>query len=156
MEQLKEWWESITQREQQLVMASIVVLGVAVLYWGIWAPLSDKLQDSQEKLTRAESTLSWTQEKATLLINSGLGKPAKGGNLTRVLNSSARTSGITFSRIVNKTDQVEVWIANVEFQKFLKWLTLLSNEHGVSVLSVDLSKTEKSGYIKVDRLLVSY
>jgi len=156
MEQLKEWWEGINQREKQLVMAGAVVLGIAVLYWGIWSPLSGKLQDSQEKLIRAESSLSWTQEKATLLLNSGSAKPAKGANLTRVLNSSARTSGITFSRIVNKTDQVEVWIASVEFQQFLKWLTLLSNEHGVSVLNVDLSKLEKSGYIKVDRLLVSY
>ncbi len=155
MEQFKEWWASITQREQQLVMASAVVLGIAILYWGIWAPLADQLSESKKQLTRAEITLNWTQKNSTVLIKSGVGKPrAKGANLTRVLNSSARTSGITFSRIVNKTDQVEVWIANVEFQVFLKWLTLLSNEHGVSVIKIDLSKSDQPGYIKVDRLLL--
>ncbi|PKG40072.1 type II secretion system protein M [Psychromonas sp. Urea-02u-13] len=157
MEQFKEWWESITQREQQLAIASAVVIGIATLYWGIWTPLTDQLAESKKQLTRAETTLSWTQEKATLLLQAGAGKPqARRGNLTQILNSSARKSGITFSRIVNKNDKIEVWITNVEFESFLKWLTTLSNQYGVSVLNADLAKTNQKGYIKVNRLLLSH
>jgi general secretion pathway protein M len=157
MEQFKEWWESITQREQQLAMISAVVIGIATLYWGIWTPLTDQLAESKKQLTRAETTLIWTQEKATLLLHTGAGKPqARGGNLTQILNSSARKSGITFSRIVNKNDKIEVWITNVEFESFLKWLTTLNNQYGVSVLNADLAKANQKGYIKVNRLLLSH
>ncbi len=154
MEQFKDWWESISQREQKLVMVSAVFIGIAVLYWGIWTPLAEQLSDSQKQLTRAESTLNWTQKKATFVLKSG-GLQRKKINLTQVLNSSARTHGITFSRIVNKKDKIEVWIVNVDFETFIKWLTLLSNKYGVSVINADLSQTEQQGYIKVNRLLLS-
>lgn len=155
MEQFKAWWESITTREQQLAMVSAVFIGIAILYWGIWTPLSDQLSESQKQLTRAESTLSWTQEKATTLLQAGAGKPkSRRGNLTQILNSSARQNGITFSRIVNKKDKIEVWVTSVEFDRFLKWLTALENKHGVSVLNADIAKTNKEGYIKVNRLLL--
>ncbi len=156
MEQFKEWWESITPREQQLAMISAAVIGVAVLYWGILTPLNGQLSDSKKQLTRAETALSWTQEKANVLLEAGAGKPkSRRGNLTQILNSSARKNGITFSRIVNKKDKIEVWVTSVEFERFIKWLTTLKNKHGVSVLNADLAKTDKKGYIKVNRLLLS-
>lgn len=157
MEQFKQWWESISQREQQLSMASAVVITIAILYWGIWTPLTDQLAESEKQLTRAETTLSWTQDKANFLLQAGAGKPqARRGNLTQILNSSARSSGITFSRIVNKKDKIEVWIADVEFDVFLEWLTTLSNRHGISVLNADLAKTDQKGFIKVNRLLLGH
>ena len=156
MQQFKEWWESINPREQQLTMVSTVVIGIGILYWGIWTPLTDQLSESQKQLTRAESTLSWTQEKATVLLEAGAGKPqSRDGNLTQILNRSARKNGITFSRIVNKQDKIEVWISNVQFDLLLKWLTALSNQHGVSVVNADFAKTDQKGYIKVNRLLLS-
>jgi general secretion pathway protein M len=156
MEHFKEWWESITTREQQLTMASVIVVAIAVLYWGIWTPLTGQLSETRKQLTRAEATLNWTQEKATILLGAGAGKQqAKQGNLTQILNSSARKNGITFSRIVNKQDKIEVWITKVEFDLFLKWLTTLNNQYGVSVLNADLAKINQKGYIKVNRLLLS-
>lgn len=156
MQEFKEWWESITQREQQLAMVSAVVIAIGILYWGIWNPLSEQLNDSNKQLARAESTLDWTQQKANLLLASGVtNTTTRKGNLTQIINSSARKNGITFSRVVNKKDEIEVWITNVQFERFLKWLTLLSNKHGVSVVNADLAKTDQQGYIKVNRLLLS-
>jgi general secretion pathway protein M len=157
MEQFKEWWESISQREQQLAMVSVVVIVIAVLYWGIWTPLTNQLTESKKQLIRAESTLSWTQEKANVLLQAGAVKTkGRRGNLTQVLNSSARKNNITFSRIVNKKDKMEVWITNVDFDLFLRWLTTLTNKYDVTVLNVDIAKTNEKGYIKVNRLLLSY
>lgn len=155
MEQFKQWWESITTREQQLAMLSGVVIGIGILYWGIWTPLTDQLAESKKQLTRAETTLSWTQEKATYLLQAGVGKKqAMRGNLTQIINSSAKKNGITFSRIVSKKDKIEVWVTAVEFEIFLKWLTILSNKYGVAVLNTDIAQTDKKGYIRVNRLLL--
>lgn len=155
MEQFKEWWASITPREQYLTMASATVIAIAILYWGIWTPLVDQVGESKKQLTRAEATLNWTQDKATLLLESGVAKPqSKGGNLRQIVNSSARRSGITFSRIVNKSDNLEVWINDVDFDSFVEWLAKLSNQYDVAVLSADLTKSERPGYVKVNRLLL--
>ena len=155
MDQLKTWWENISPREQLLTMISAVVMLIAILYWGIWTPLTDQLNGSKAQLMRAEKTLSWTQEKATVLLQADTVKsPLTGRNLTQILNRSARQDNITFSRIVNKKDQIEVWITEVEFDLFVQWLANLSNQHGIKVLNADVAKTERAGYIKVNRLLL--
>jgi len=155
MAQFKEWWESISPREQQLSMISAVFIIIAILYWGIWTPLNDQLNTSKEQLANAEETLTWTQDKATILLQSNTGKkPVTGRNLTKILNRTARQDNITFSRIVNKKDKIEVWITEVEFNAFVKWTANLSNKHGIAVLNADLAKTDRSGYIKVNRLLL--
>jgi general secretion pathway protein M len=155
MAQFKEWWESISQREQQLSMVSAVVIVIGGLYWGIFSPLTEQLNDSKKQLIRAEKALSWTQEKATILLQANVGRTSgKGNNLTQILNTSARQDNIVFSRIVNKKDNIEVWITEVDFNNFVKWLANLSNKHGIAVLNADIVKTNRAGYIKVNRLLL--
>jgi general secretion pathway protein M len=155
MEQFKQWWESITSREQQLSLLSAILIVVAILYWGIWSPLASQLADNKQQLVNVKSSLSWTQEKANFLLQSGATQPKRSGNLTQILNRSASRKSITFSRIVNKQEQIEVWITNVEFDLFLQWLTDLKNQYGISVLNADLAKTDQQGYIKVNRLLLT-
>jgi len=155
MEQFKEWWISITPREQHLTMASAAVMAIAILYWGVWTPLVNQAEESKKQLTRAEATLDWTQDKANLLLQSGVAKAqSKGGNLRQIVNSSARRNGITFSRIVNKNDNLEVWINEVDFDSFVEWLAKLSDQYDVAVLGADINRIERSGYIKVNRLVL--
>lgn len=153
MDQFKAWWESITPREQLLAMISIVVMMIGILYWGIWSPLKDQLSDSKKQLVRVDKTLSWTQEKTNILLLANVKKTVRRArNLTQILNRTARQDNISFSRIVNKGDKIEVWITEVEFDAFLQWLANLSNKHGITVLNADLTKTDRGGYIKVNRL----
>ena len=155
MEQFKEWWGSITSREQQLTILSAVMVIIAVIYWGVWAPLTEQLNDNKKQMIRAEAMLNWTQEKSTLLLQSGsANSQIKRSNLTQILNSSARQHNITFSRTVNRDENLEVWITEVEFDSFLAWLTKLSNEYSISVLNADLARSKRDGYIKVNRLLL--
>jgi len=155
MEQFKRWWQSITPREQLLAMISAIVVVIGILYWGIWSPLNNQLIDNKQQLERVQNTLNWTQEKATILRKANTGKvPEKRGNLTQILNRSADNGNITFSRIVNKGERVEVWITEVEFNTFLRWVANLSHQHGIEVLNVDLGKTDRAGYIRVNRLLL--
>ena len=154
MAQFTEWWESINPREQQLAMVSAVFIVIAILYLGIWSPLSDQLNTSKEQLTKVENTLAWTQDNATIVLNSSGSTPVSGRKLTKILNQTARQNNITFSRIVNKKEKIEVWITEVEFDAFVNWTAELSNKHGVAVLNADLAKTDRAGYIKINRLLL--
>ena len=156
-EQLKIWWVGLSDREQQLSLLSAVFLLLAVIYWGAWKPLADQLQESEKQLRNAQQTLTWVEDKATLLVQAGVGRQkADSSRLTliQIANRSAKQYGINFSRIVNKKEQIEVWISDVEFDLFISWLTALNNQYLVSVITTDFSKTDQEGHIKVNRLLL--
>lgn len=159
LQRFNNWWESISEREQRLVSVSSFCILIAVIYWGMWQPLSTKLETSENQLQRAQEVLSTTQERATVLVQSG----AAGGkvvtqkqNLMQIVNLTAQQNGIVFSRIVNRNEQVEVLIDNVEFNLLINWVSILNEKYSVSVISADITKTDAQGYIKVNRLFLSY
>jgi len=157
-ERFQTWWSNLNEREQLLSLLSAVFILLAVIYWGAWKPLANSLQESELQLQRAQQTLGWVQKNAALLVAAGHKHQAAGTreNLTQIVTKSARQHDITFSRIVNKQQQLEVWITEVEFDLFIKWLTSLSNQYSVSVINADFSKVDKQGYIKINRLLLGY
>lgn len=158
-EQFREWWKSLSEREQQLSRVSLAFLLLAIFYWGGWKPLSNRLQVGQMQLNSAHQTLGWVQEKAALLVQAGVGKEPVANNnlsLTQLVTKSARDHNIHFSRIVNKKEEIEVWIDDVEFDLFIEWLGDLHNRYGVSVLNTDFSKMDKEGHIRINRLLLGY
>ncbi|WP_354623169.1 type II secretion system protein M [Psychromonas sp. MME2] len=159
LERFQAWWQSISQREQQLSLLSAVFLLVAMVYWGGWQPLNKQLDESEMQLQRTQQTLRWVEDKSSELVQAGMGessKPLRKASLSNVLNVSAKQYGIEFSRIVNKKDEVEVWIDDVAFDRFIAWLTELNNRYGVVVMKSDVTSLDDSGKVKINRLLVSY
>ena len=158
-EQFKSWWESISQREQLLTSVSALLCLVAVIYWGAWQPIANNLESSEKQLRRAEQTLLAVKEQSIYLLQTGAGNKKtanKEVNLSQIATQSAKQYGISFSRIVNRRDQSEVLIKSVEFDLFINWLTVLANEHSVVVINIDMSREDKQGYIKINRLSLGY
>lgn len=158
-EQFNAWWEGISARERLLTILSGLFILLAVIYWGAWQPLSNQLAKSQSDLQRAQQTLAWVQEKAPELANMGNAKSSgqrSSASLANIINSSARQYKVKFSRVINKKDKIEVWIAEIEFDLFVAWLASLDNKYSVNVVNADVSKTDKAGYVKVNRLLLAY
>lgn len=158
-EQIKDWWESITEREQQLTLISTGVVSVALIYFLLWSPLASNLADSQNKLKSAQQTLQWVESNANKLVEAGIGNnktAAKKQNLSQLINSTAKRNKITISRIQNRNGTVDVWINQVEFNQFIKWMTALQNQYQVQINSVDLNQDKVQGMIKINRLSLSY
>ena len=43
---------------------------------------------------------------------------------------------------------------SVEFNKLVEWLDELVNQHGLKIENLDLSRDDKSGYVRVSRLVL--
>tara|TARA_R110001583_G_scaffold4978_4_gene27678 strand:- start:840 stop:1322 length:483 start_codon:yes stop_codon:yes gene_type:complete len=158
-EQIKDWWESITEREQQLTLISTVLVFAALIYFLIWLPLATNLADSQYKLKRAEQTLQWVEVSANKLVKAGIGNnkvTATKQNLSQLINSTAKRNQIIISRIQNRNGTIDIWINQVEFNQFIKWITALQNQYQVRINSVDLNQDKVPGMIKINRLSLSY
>lgn len=158
-EQIKEWWDNISEREQQLTFISLVVVFIAVIYFLIWQPIATNLAASQQKLQSSEQTLQWVESNANKLVAAGVGNnktTARKQNLSQLISSTAKRNKIVISRIQNRNGSVDIWINQVEFNQFLKWITALQNQYQVQVNSADLNQDKTQGMVKVNRLSLSY
>jgi len=159
VEQIKNWWDGTTEREQQVTIFSVLVIFIAALYFLLWLPFANDLAANQARLKKTEQTLQWVETNATKLINAGVGgnkKSSRKKNLSQLINSTAKSNKIDISRIQNGKGKVDVWINKVEFDKFVKWTTALQNQYQVHIKSVDLTRDNEQGLIKVNRLSLSY
>ncbi|MEJ6080070.1 type II secretion system protein M [Vibrio sp. 1-Bac 57] len=158
-EQIKEWWDNISEREQQLTFISLVVVFIAVIYFLIWQPIATNLAASQQKLQRSEQTLQWVESNANKLVVAGVGNKkttARKQNLSQLISSTAKRNKIVISRIQNRNGSVDIWINQVEFNQFLKWITALQNQYQIQVNSADLNQDKTQGMVKINRLSLSY
>ena len=158
-EQIKEWWEGISAREQRLVSIAGGVIFFVIVYYLIWLPVATNLEASKQKLKSTEQTLHWVERSVEKLL-------AEGGsqnqtvttkqNLSRLISRTAKRNNINISRIQNQNEQVDLWINEVEFTVFLKWITALKNDAKVNVVNVDINQNQTEGMVKINRLSLSY
>ncbi|WP_160065099.1 type II secretion system protein GspM [Psychromonas sp. L1A2] len=157
-EEIKDWWENTTEREQRLTIISAVVVFIAVVYFLLWQPLANNLAISQQKLNSAQQTLQWVEVNSNKIIAAGLIDTQTGTpqNLSQLINSTAKRNQINIARIQSRNGTVDLSINQIEFNQFIEWITVLQNQHNVQIASVDISQDKVQGMIKVSRLSLSY
>lgn len=159
MDQIKDWWESASEREQRLVLISAVVVLVGILYFALWQPLSNELTMQQQRLKQAQQTLKWVDSNSKKLVEAGVSSgnnSARKQNLSQLINKTSKRYQINISRIQSRENSVDVWVNSAEFNQFVEWTSKLKNQYGVQVQTVDISRGKEKGLIKVSRLSLSY
>lgn len=157
-EQIKDWWEGASEREQKLLLISAVVVFIGLIYFAMWQPMSDELARKQQSLTNTQQRLTWVDKNSKKLIEAGVGtrKASNKSNLSQLINKTAKRYQINISRIQSRDGKVDVWINSAEFDQFVEWITKLQNQYGVFAQTVDISRGKEKGLIKVSRLSLSY
>ena len=150
---MKEKWQSLNQREQYLVIAMSVVIGIFILYSFVWQPAGNNIIEKQAEIVRHQNLLSWVNDKKSTYksqIKQGKDKQSN-GSLTGVINRLASQNSITIARVQPKGKDVLVSIDEVPFNVFMNWLQSLNNA-SVVVKSLDISGIDDTGLVKVRRL----
>jgi general secretion pathway protein M len=151
---MKEKWQSLNQREQSLVIAMIVFVGVFILYQFIWQPINNSIIDKQKKIERYQELLFWVNEKKAEY--NSYAKINQGGSsnvsLSSVVNRSATKHKISISRIQPQGIEISVTIDEVPFDYVMDWLKQMAITEGVIIKAIDLASTDINGVVKVRRL----
>ncbi len=153
---MKEWWQNLNQREQQLVLVMSVVIGVFLFYSMLWQPLNEGLAKGKKKVERQQELLTWVVENTQRynLIKGG-GSSKSQGSLSSIVNRTSRSHHITVTRMQPQGENLQVWIDEVAFKDLLQWLEQLSLTEGLQVSGIDLSRSENTGTVRVRRLQLS-
>lgn len=152
---MKQWWYSISLRERRLVLIAFSSLLLAFLYWGMWQPFHQHVEDAQRQLKVQQETLNWMQMRAgdvVALRSSGARPIDVNMTLEAVANQTARQLGLSLTRLQPMDKQLQVELAPVEFERLMNWLVIMERDYGVTARLVELASEGGKGLVRVRRL----
>lgn len=156
---MKQWFNNLQSREQQLVGTMAVVCLAALVYWGVWLPTSERLARAEAGVKTQQKLLSWVEQQADEVIRlrrqQGTVKPTSQGSLNQIANQSAARFNLNLTRLQPQGDSLQIWIETANFIQLLNWLQMLQRDHRVIIASVDLAADDKPGMVNVRRLVLT-
>ncbi len=159
--QLQEWFRSLAPRERLLVSVGSVVVGITILYLGIWEPLSKAHAKREMDVASAQAlaqrleVIAVTAQKAQ--ANGGGALINNGASLLSVVDqvSKSGTLGKPLTRIQPEGDhEVKVWIDEVSFEALVRWISELEGKYGISIQTADLDRGTLPGQVNARLSLV--
>ncbi len=147
-------WNTLEPREQLLLLISGGLLGIGILYWGIWHPLQQHHQQAQIHLKTEQQLLQWVQKKADEVIElrnqTGITRSTQ--PLNQIISESVERFEIELIRLQPQKEEIQVYLQPVPFNKLLSWIYYLKEEQGVDVVFIDMERGDVDGVVNVNRL----
>lgn len=154
MNELKDKFKALTEREQLLVLISVVAVVVGLFYFVIWQPLQTGIAQQTTTLEKQTEMRDWVQRqaiKATQLRSLAGKKSGFNGSLPQAVNATSARHQIAISRMQPQSEELQVWVDEAEFNKVLAWLQALE-KMGILIKQVDISESNTPGIIRIRRL----
>ena len=152
--QLMQHWHSLKEQEQHLVMIAGGVFIIFILVMGIFRPLNNAIERAEQAQIKQQELLVWVDESIVKLKAAGRTQIASSQNLSQIVNSTRARYKISISKMQPSNDSLRLTLDSIEFNHLIEWLDELVNQHGLRVENLDLSRDDKSGYVRVSRLVL--
>ena len=152
--QLISYWRSLKEQEQQLVVVAGVIFVIFILVMGVFRPLNAAIEKAEQDTIKQQELLAWVDESIVKLKASGSARVANDRSLSQIVNSTRNRYQITISKMQPNDNSLRLTIDSVEFNKLVEWLDELVNSQGVLIENLDISKDDKSGFVRVSRLVL--
>lgn len=153
---MKQWFESLSEREKQLVIGAGFVLIIGLFFQLIWGPVNSRLEKAEQSVKNKQVSLQWVNEKITeYKQHQGTNKSVAQGSLSQIMSNAARRANISLARMQPQGDTLQVQIEQIEFNALIRWLAQLTQNQGLTIEAIDVSEADKTGAVRVRRLQVS-
>ncbi|MDC9522738.1 type II secretion system protein M [Pseudoalteromonas sp. Angola-31] len=152
--QIIQYWRSLKEQEQQLIMVAGGIFVVFVLVMGIFRPLNNAIDKAKKSYVTQQELLVWVDESIVKLKAAGNTQAISNQNISQVVNSTRSRYRITISKMQPNDNSLRLTLDSVEFNQLIEWLDELVNQHGLRIENLDLSKDDKSGFVRVSRLVL--
>ena len=147
MNELKQRFQSLTERERFILGLGAISTTLIVLYAFIWQPWQDELNRLRAQVPIKQETLIWMRQQADqvgpILQKGAITKQFNDQPLLTVIEGSAQRSGIIkyIRRMApSEQGQVQIWLTDVEFDNWITWLEQL-RKLGIEVNTASVNRT---------------
>lgn len=157
LQQLKDWFKSLPQKEQWMVSGTALLIFITLFYLIVWEPVHAGLQTEKQKQQAQQEIFIWMQQAATevrSLRASGNRSTVRDKNkpITLVIEQAIKNAGLKPS--VKKIESsgnngARVTLSEASFNQVLVWLNTLSTHNGIQVVSANIERAGKPGRANV-------
>jgi len=149
---MKQRWQQLTAREQQLIIVMVTVVIVFLSYSVVWRPLQQNIAKTTQKIQQRQQLLTWVKTNTAAYRQAQQHAHLGGGSLTSIVNRTAKANQIIVTRMQPQGDTIQVWINEMPFEQLLTWLDQLSKQEYLQVLAIDITDAKQPGLVQVRRL----
>ncbi|WP_417683664.1 type II secretion system protein GspM [Pseudidiomarina aquimaris] len=164
-EQLQQRWQQLNSRERLLVSIAGVVLLICVVYFALWQPLQNGIDQRELQRNAQQDTLSWVRENTGryLALSKQSGTPQRAtsnagatelGDIPRIVTEQARRLQLDVGRMSPEGQALVVVMNDVPFNQVLALLDALQSQAGLSIEQLDITRGNTPGHVHVRRLRV--
>ena len=157
---MKDWFESLEMRERWFVGVGAVVVGLALLYGLIWAPLSQKQALLQADVENWQQSLENLRPlRASLASGSqGPGTAVRGLQQSPIIivDQTLRSRGLDRYRQRSQptaNNGIRVEFENVAFDDLVLWLGDLSDQYAMHVQAGSFGRSTRSAPGRINATL---
>lgn len=159
---IRSWWESLLDRERQMISVGSAIVGLLIIYALIWSPLSDAVLDRKTQVESQRQLLIYLQHasvKIKQLKASGITVDAVVDNNAGLLALVEQTLGSlqlnSYLKQVQQPQQNQIALTfeKVPFDKLMQWLQMLSTMHGIHVQNLSATRLAVIGTADVQMVL---
>jgi len=155
LDDIKNWYQGLQQRERQLVLAASAVIIITLLYLTTWEPIHQGNKDQTQKYQTQVDILDWMQTAAIevrTLQASGAAKRQTNSSqpVTLLVENSAATAGLKpyLSKLESTSEKgARITIDAASFDQLLLWLNTLQSQYGITVSSAKLDRNNTPGAV---------
>ncbi len=154
---MKQWFETLQQREQRIILLGAVVVIITLLYMFVWEPLTNGYETAKADVERKTLLLSDARRNLTPTPTGGGSVQGRTStqSLTLLVANTVNTAGLGQaykSSSPTGNDELRVALENASFDVLVTWLGQLQSAHSVIVTSGSFSNRNESG--RVDASIV--
>jgi len=154
MKAVLEYWQSLKEQEQKLLLIAGGIFVIFIFMMGIWRPLNNAIDTSTKELNKQQDLSLWMQSSIAKIKQADPKASMSSGSLSQVVNNTRNKYQIVISKMQPKDNTLRLTIESVEFNKLVDWLTLLVEKHQITIEKIDMSKDDNTGYVKVSQLIL--
>jgi general secretion pathway protein M len=157
----KNWYAALEQRERRAVLVGGSSVMFAVLYFGIWSPMVNHVDDMRKRIVTDQKTLTWMREAdekikqlaATETTSQQAVTPVQ---LLTLLQMQINQAGLRDALKEMKqasNDAIQLHFKNVSFDQLIKLLmSVLKNSH-VAISQFAATAETTPGMVNADVML---
>jgi len=156
-QKISQRYSTLSSSDQWAVKLLLLFLIIVLVISVIWLPSQRVHQKAHDYWEEQKNLLSWMQEKSLAISNTAQVKPDKAPdkqNLLTLVTNSAKQYQLSINRLQPEEDHLRVWLEQTDFNKTLRWLEFLAQEHMVDVEEASIEKLqEKPGMANIRLVL---
>jgi general secretion pathway protein M len=148
---MKSWFLGLAPRERMLVAGAAVVVVLLLAYLLVVEPLQQRRAMLERGVIAQRELLTWMRDAVVPLRGNTTAPPdSRGESLFAVVDRSARATVLAgaLQRVQPEGQgNVRVWFEDAPFDDLVRWTAALQREHGVSVNTLSVERTDSAGLV---------